>query len=51
MTKYWHTWVDGYRACVLGIPRRNNWFSTVRPNTKDSNQWFSGWDKANKDLT
>ena len=50
MTKVWHTWVAGYRACVIGIARDRNWFESVRPNTKDSIQWFDGWDAAEKDL-
>ena len=49
MTRYWHTWVDGYRAFFKGIPRDRNWFDAVRPNTNDSIQWFSGWDKAKED--
>ena len=49
-TRYWHTWVDGYRACVKGIPRDHNWFEKVRPGTTDSLEWFAGWDKAASDL-
>jgi hypothetical protein len=26
-----------------------NWYEHVRPNTRDSEQWFDGWDKAEKD--
>lgn len=48
-TKFWYTWVAGYRACIIGIPRQNNWFDKIRPNTEDSIQWFAGWDIAIKD--
>ena len=48
-TQYWHTWVDGYRARVKSIPRENNWFDRVRPDTEDSIEWFAGWDKADND--
>jgi ribosome modulation factor len=49
MTKFWHTFVEGYRANLLGIDRLMNWYEPVRPNTRDSEQWFDGWDKAQKD--
>ncbi|MCP4975739.1 MAG: hypothetical protein GY931_06215 [Maribacter sp.] len=48
-TRYWHTWIDGYRACILGVPRERNWFEDVRPNARDSIQWYAGWDKADND--
>lgn len=49
MTKYWHTQVEGYRANIIGIPRENNWYESVRPDTRDSDLWFVGWDMAQKD--
>ncbi len=49
-TKYWHTWIEGYRARVTNIPKEKNWYAKVRPNTADSNLWDEGWESADKDL-
>lgn len=50
MTTFWHTYIEGYRARVKGIDRSANWYEVVRPNTKDSIDWYSGWDKADSDI-
>ena len=49
-TKYWHTFIEGYRARVKEIARNRNWYMPVRPNTQDSNEWFAGWDLADSDI-
>jgi len=49
MTKFWHTWIEGYRACIKGVDRGANWYEIVRPDTKDSIQWYQGCDKADVD--
>ena len=50
MTRYWHTWVSGYRARIAGINKDHNWYEKVRPNTTDSIQWFEGWNQADNDI-
>ena len=41
--------MEGYRACVTGIPRERNWYAPVREGSSDERGWFDGWDLAHKD--
>ncbi len=46
-----YEYMIGYKSNIVNIPRENNWYQKVRPDTKDAIQWFKGWDDAQKDKT
>ena len=42
--------LEGYRSRVLGIERSRNWYLPVRPNSTDTQAWYTGWDLADSDI-
>jgi hypothetical protein len=55
-TVTWHTFTEGYRARIDGIPKPRNPYKLINPEkpelrTLDWQEWDNGWSLADKDLT
>ena len=37
-------------AFKSGVPKANNWYELVRPDTPDARDWDAGWKAARSDL-